>query len=102
MPHSREIVHVIPRSYTLDGQEGVRDPVGMMGFRLEVEAHVVTGAVPSIRNLVQSVEISGVIVNELVLQPLASSFSSIRATAASSAASRAASSSIANAWRTFT
>jgi len=72
VPHSREIVHVIPRSYTLDGQEGVRDPVGMMGFRLEVEAHVVTGAVPSIRNLVQCVENSGVMVNELVLQPLAS------------------------------
>lgn len=72
VPHSREIVHVIPRSYTLDGQEGVRDPVGMMGFRLEVEAHIVTGAVPSIRNLVQCVENSGVMVNELVLQPLAS------------------------------
>ncbi len=72
VPHSREIVHVIPRSYTLDGQEGVPDPVGLMGFRLEVEAHIVTGAVPSIRNLVQCVENSGVMVNELVLQPLAS------------------------------
>jgi cell division protein FtsA len=72
VPNTREIVHVIPRSYTLDGQEGVRDPVGMMGFRLEVEAHIVTGAVPSIRNLVQCVENSGVVVNELVLQPLAS------------------------------
>jgi len=72
VPHSREIVHVIPRSYTLDGQEGVPDPVGLMGFRLEVEAHIVTGAVPSIRNLVQCVENSGVLVNELVLQPLAS------------------------------
>ncbi len=72
VPHSREIVHVIPRSYTLDGQEGVRNPVGMMGFRMEVEVHIVTGAVPSIRNLVQCVENSGVMVNELVLQPLAS------------------------------
>lgn len=72
VPHSREIVHVIPRSYTLDGQEGVRDPLGMMGFRLEVEVHIVTGAVPSIRNLVQCVENSGVDVNDLVLQPLAS------------------------------
>ncbi len=72
VPNTREIVHVIPRSYTLDGQEGVRDPVGMMGFRLEVEAHIVTGAIPSIRNLVQCVENSGVAVNELVLQPLAS------------------------------
>lgn len=72
MPHGREIVHVIPRSYTLDGQEGIRDPIGMMGFRLEVEAHIVTGAISSIRNLVQCVENSDVMVNEMVLQPLAS------------------------------
>jgi cell division protein FtsA len=71
--HGREIVHVLPRSYSLDGQEGVRDPVGMVGFRLEVEAHIVTGAVPSIRNLAQCMEAAGVEVNELVLQPLASS-----------------------------
>ncbi len=73
VPHNREIVHILPRSYTLDGQEGVRDPVGMMGFRLEVEAHVVTGATASMRNLVQCVENSGVAVNDLILQPLASS-----------------------------
>ena len=73
VPHNREIVHVIPRNFTLDGQEGVRDPVGMVGFRLEVEAHIVTGAVASIRNLVQCVENAGVTVNDLILQPLASS-----------------------------
>ena len=73
VPHNREIVHIIPRSYTLDGQEGVQDPVGMMGFRLEVEAHIVTGAVASMRNLVQCVESAGVAVNDLILQPLASS-----------------------------
>lgn len=72
VPHGREIIHVLPRCYVLDGQEGVRDPVGMMGFRLEVEVHIVTGAVPSIRNLVQCVENAHVSVNELVLQPLAS------------------------------
>lgn len=70
--HGREIIHVLPRCYILDGQEGVRDPVGMMGFRLEAAVHIVTGAVPSIRNLVQCVESSHVTVNELVLQPLAS------------------------------
>jgi cell division protein FtsA len=73
VPHNREIVHVIPRSYTLDGQEGVHDPVGMVGFRLEVEAHIVTGAVASIRNLVQCLDSAGVAVNDLILQPLASS-----------------------------
>jgi len=73
VPHNREVVHVIPRCYTLDGQEGVRDPVGMLGFRLEVEAHIVTGAVSSIRNLVQCLENAEVRVNDLILQPLASS-----------------------------
>ena len=73
VPHNREIVHVIPRSYTLDGQKGVHDPVGMVGFRLEVEAHIVTGAVASIRNLVQCIDSAGVVVNDLILQPLASS-----------------------------
>ena len=72
VPHNREIVHTIARSYTLDGQEGVRDPIGMVGFRLEVEAHIVTGAVASMRNLVQCVEGTNVEVNDLVLQPLAS------------------------------
>jgi len=73
VPHNREIVHTIPRSFTLDGQEGVHDPVGMMGFRLEVEAHIVTGAVASMRNLVQCIESANVAVNDLILQPLASS-----------------------------
>ncbi len=73
VPHNREVVHVIPRCYTLDGQEGVRDPVGMLGFRLEVEAHIVTGAVASLRNLVQCIENAEVGVNDLILQPLASS-----------------------------
>jgi len=73
VPHNREILHIIPRSFILDGQEGVRDPVGMMGFRLEVEVHIVTGAVASIHNLVQCVENANVEVNDLVLQPLASS-----------------------------
>jgi cell division protein FtsA len=72
VPHNREVVHVIPRCYTLDGQEGVRDPVGMLGFRLEVEAHIVTGAVASIRNLVQCIDNADVAVNDLILQPLAS------------------------------
>ncbi len=72
VPHNREIVHVIPRSYTLDGVSGVRDPVGMVGFRLEVEAHIVTGAEAAMRNLAQCIEKTGVQVNDLILQPLAS------------------------------
>ncbi len=72
VPHNREIVHVIPRNYTLDGVSGVRDPVGMVGFRLEVEAHIVTGAEAAMRNLAQCIEKADVEVNDLILQPLAS------------------------------
>ncbi len=71
VPHNREIVHAIPRGYTLDGQDGVKDPLGMIGFRLEVEAHVVTGATASIQNLIKAVEGAGIKVIDLVLEPLA-------------------------------
>mgnify|MGYP001820489238 FL=1 len=52
IPHNREILHIIPRGYSVDGDDGVRDPVGMQAYRLEVEAHIVTGVTSSIRNLV--------------------------------------------------
>lgn len=71
LPHNRQIIHVIPRSYTLDGQEGIRDPLGLYGFRLEVDAHVVTGSSTAIRNLMKCVEGADVEVAELILQPLA-------------------------------
>ncbi len=71
VPENREIIHSIPRGYTLDGQDGVRDPIGMMGFRLEVEAHIVTGATPSIQNLYKAVESAGVKIISLVLEPIA-------------------------------
>jgi cell division protein FtsA len=70
VPHNQEVVHVIPRGYVVDGQGGVRDPVGMYGFRLEVEAHIVTGSSSSIQNLVKCVEGAGVEVDELVLSSL--------------------------------
>lgn len=73
IPTQREIIHVIPRSYVVDGQEGIRDPVGLSGFRLEVEAHIVTGAVTAIQNLIKCVQRAGVEIDDLVLQPLASS-----------------------------
>jgi cell division protein FtsA len=79
IPPNREVIHVIPRGYTLDGVDGVRDPVGMRGFRLEVEAHIVTAAMPSIHNLINCVEAAGVTVNDLVLEPLASGEAVLRA-----------------------
>ncbi len=72
IPHNREVVHIIPRGFSVDGDDGVRDPVGMQAYRLEVEAHIVTGATSSIRNLIKSVQGSQVHIDALVLEPLAS------------------------------
>jgi cell division protein FtsA len=72
IPHNREILHIIPRDFTVDGDGGVRDPIGMQAFRLEVEAHIVTGSTASIRNLVKCVQNSGIYIDALVLEPLAS------------------------------
>ena len=68
----REVLHVIPRGFTVDGQDGVRDPVGMAGFRLEVEAHIVTGATSSVHNLLKCVEGAHIAVDALVLSSIAS------------------------------
>ena len=73
IPSNREIVHSIPRQFIVDGQEGIKNPVGMMGYRLDVEAHIVTGAVTGIQNLVKCVHKLGVEVDDIVLEPLASS-----------------------------
>jgi cell division protein FtsA len=72
IPHNREIIHVIQRGFTVDGQEGIRMPVGMHGYRLEVEAHIITAAAATVENLRQSVQASGVEVTQFVLNPLAS------------------------------
>jgi cell division protein FtsA len=72
LPHNREVLHVIPRSYTLDGQDGVRSPLGMHGFRLEVEAHIVMASTSSLQNLEKCVEGAGVYVDRFILNPLAS------------------------------
>jgi cell division protein FtsA len=71
IPHNREVLHIIPRGYTVDGDDGVRDPLGMQAYRLEVEAHIITGATPSIHNLVKCVQATGIGIDALVLEPLA-------------------------------
>lgn len=73
IPMDREILHVIPRSYIVDDQDGVDKPVGMFGRRLEAEVHVVTGAMTSAQNLVKSCHRAGLEVADIVLEPLASS-----------------------------
>ncbi|HUP27296.1 MAG TPA: cell division protein FtsA, partial [Chloroflexia bacterium] len=72
MPAGREILHVVPRGYTVDGQEGIRNPVGLSGFRLDVETHVVTCASNVRENLIRCVQQADVEVDDLVLSPLAS------------------------------
>jgi cell division protein FtsA len=69
----RRLLHVIPRGYAVDGQPGVKNPVGMHGFRLDVETHVITAAVTSIQNLVKCIRSIGIDIEDLVLEPLASS-----------------------------
>ena len=68
----KKVLHAIPRSYALDGQEGVRQPVGMHGSRLDVETHIITASVTSIQNLAKCVRSIGIDVEDLVLEPLAS------------------------------
>src|SRR3990172_11254292 len=72
LPSSREILHVIPRTFTVDGQEGIRDPIGMTGVRLETDTHIISGATTSIRNLAKSIGMVGVNVEELVFSGIAS------------------------------
>jgi len=71
--NDRRLLHVIPRGYAVDGQTGVDNPVGMHGFRLDVETHVITAAVTSIQNLVKCIHSLGIEIEDLVLEPLASS-----------------------------
>lgn len=72
LPSDRQVIHVLPREFVVDGCRGIRDPVGMSGVRLEVYVHIVTGAVTALRNMVKCVERTGLEVADLVLQPLAS------------------------------
>jgi cell division protein FtsA len=71
VPTNREILHVVPRYYVVDGQDSVTDPVGMYGQRLDVEAHIVTVSSNAMANLVKIVEGTGVRVDEVLLEPLA-------------------------------
>ncbi len=72
LPTNRDILHVIPRFFVVDGQEHVSDPVGMYGQRLDMETHIVSGSLTAVQNLTQCVEGAGVQVEALVLSPLAS------------------------------
>jgi cell division protein FtsA len=72
LPADREILHVLTQACSVDDQDGIREPIGMLGSRLGVEVHLVTGAVTAVRNVVRSVNRAGLTAKDLVLQPLAS------------------------------
>src|SRR5262249_31040814 len=72
IPTDREIIHVIPQEFIVDDQDGIKDPVGMSGVRLEAEVHIITGAVTSARNICRAIQRAGLKVFDLTLEPLAS------------------------------
>ena len=72
IPHNREVIHVIQRGFSVDGQNGISQPVGMHGYRLEVEAHIITASETTVENIRKATEAAGVQVLQFVLNPLAS------------------------------
>jgi cell division protein FtsA len=76
-PGSREVIHVIPRQYIVDGESGVRDPIGMTGVRLEVETHIVTASSGALKNLSKTVNEVGIAIEQNVFSGLASSWATL-------------------------
>jgi cell division protein FtsA len=74
IPADQRILHVLPQEYIIDGQEGIRDPIGMSGVRLEAKVHIVTGADSAAQNIIKCVQRCGLTVEDVVLEQLASSY----------------------------
>ncbi|HXT75131.1 MAG TPA: cell division protein FtsA [Candidatus Eisenbacteria bacterium] len=77
LPEDREVLHVLPHEFLVDAQEGIRDPVGMIGQRLETNVHLVTSSIAATQNLVTAANRAGVLISDTVLEPLASAESSL-------------------------
>lgn len=75
LPTDQQILHVIPQEFVVDGQDGISDPVGMSGMRMEAEVHIITGLVSAAKNIYRCVERAGYQVADIILEPLASSYS---------------------------
>ncbi len=73
IPLDREVIHIMPQEFIIDGQSGIRDPIGMTGMRLEGKVHIVTGAVSSAQNIIKCANKAGLNVQEICLEPIASS-----------------------------
>jgi cell division protein FtsA len=74
IPADQRILHVLPQEFIIDGQEGIRDPIGMSGVRLEAKVHIVTGADSAAQNIIKCVQRCGLVVEDVVLEQLASSY----------------------------
>jgi cell division protein FtsA len=72
IPPDHEVLHVITQEYSIDGQEGVKEPIGMSGVRLEAKIHIITGAISAVQNITKCVRRCGLEIAELILQPMAS------------------------------
>lgn len=72
LPGDQEILHILEQEFSIDGQDGIKKPLGMSGMRLDVEVHIVSGAVAAVQNIMKCIHRCGLEVNELILQPLAS------------------------------
>ena len=79
IPTDQQVLHVLTQEFIVDGQEDIREPIGMSGVRLEVKVHIVTGAVSAAQNIIKCVRRCGLEVQDLILQPLASSLSVLTA-----------------------
>lgn len=75
LPTDQQIIHVIPQDFVVDGQDGIKDPVGMSGMRMEAEVQIITGLVSAAKNIYRCVERAGYEVADIILEPLASSYS---------------------------
>ena len=72
LPEDREVLHVLPHEFRVDAQDGIRDPIGMVGHRLEANVHIVTASSSATQNLVSAANKAGILINDTVLEPLAS------------------------------
>ena len=73
IPNDQQVLHILTQEFIVDGQEDVREPLGMSGMRLEVKVHIVTGAVSAAKNIVTCIRLCGLELQDLILQPLAAS-----------------------------
>lgn len=78
IPPDREIIHVLPQSYTVDDEPGIKDPVGMTGTRLEAHVHIITVAATSVNNLIKSVYKAGFETSDIILKPLAAAYAVLK------------------------